>query len=150
MRYGEPWGNRWTEKTLSGGTPCTNAVFGDPSPGTGKRCEVRSASGGSAPPPSSSPPVSAPPAPVVGSATLSWMPPTQKSDGSPLVNLAGYIVKYGTAAGSLGTRVTLANPSLSRYVVSNLAAGTWYFAVASYTADGLESDVSQVVSKTIR
>lgn len=142
VRYGEPWNNRWSERTVSGSTPCSNSVFGDPSPGTGKRCEVRSDGATSAPPAPSLPTAS-------GSATLSWLAPTQKSDGSPLQNLAGFIVKYGNAAGSLGTRITVANPSLSRYVVSSLGAGTWYFAVASYTADGLESDVSQVVSKTI-
>lgn len=143
VRYGEPWNNRWAERTISGGTACSNAVFGDPSPGTGKRCEVRSDTG-------STTPVAVSPPTALGSATLSWLAPTQKSDGSPLQNLAGFVIKYGNAANTLGTRIAVANPSLSRYVVSNLGAGTWYFAVASYTADGLESDVSQVVSKTIR
>lgn len=30
--------------------------------------------------------------------TLKWTPPTQNTDGSPLTNLAGYIVYYSTAA----------------------------------------------------
>ena len=38
VRYG---GNgSYTYKTLSGGTACTNAVFGDPAPGVAKQCSI--------------------------------------------------------------------------------------------------------------
>lgn len=40
VRYGKD-GGPWVEKTLTGGTPCTNAVFGDPAPGAWKFCDVR-------------------------------------------------------------------------------------------------------------
>ena len=36
----------------------------------------------------------------LGSATLSWAAPTLRVDGSPLGNLAGYRIRYGTAPGS--------------------------------------------------
>jgi hypothetical protein len=84
-----------------------------------------------------------------GTATLSWTKPTQNADGSPLVDLAGYVVKYGTSAGALDKRVVVNDPSLARFTVQNLTSGTWYFTVVSYTTSGVESDLSQVVSKTI-
>ncbi len=84
-----------------------------------------------------------------GTATLSWTPPTQNSDGSSLTNLAGYHLRYGTSAAALTNTVTLANAGLATYVITNLASGTWYFALTAYNASGEESDLSGVVSKLI-
>ena len=67
-----------------------------------------------------------------GNATLSWEPPTQRTDGSPLTDLAGYRIAYGTAPDNLGEMVTLNNPGMTSYVVENLARGTWYFAMTAF------------------
>ena len=45
--------------------------------------------------------------------------------------------------------VTLSNPSLTNYLVTNLSSGTWYFAITAYTANGMESRPSNVGHKTI-
>lgn len=84
-----------------------------------------------------------------GSATLSWQPPTQNEDGTPLTNLAGYRVTYGLSASALTQQVELTNPGLSSYMVTGLGSGTWYFAVKSFTSAGVESDLSNLASKTI-
>jgi hypothetical protein len=84
-----------------------------------------------------------------GSATLDWTPPTQNSDGTTLTNLAGYTVYYGTSPDQLTQSVKVSNPGLTAYTVSNLAAGTWYFAVTSYSSSGVESSRTGVVSTTI-
>lgn len=85
-----------------------------------------------------------------GSATLSWTPPTQNIDNTPLTTLAGFRIAYGRSQTALDQSVQLANPGLTTYMVSNLSAGTWYFSMYSYTTDGVESDGSNVVSKTIQ
>ncbi|HKR34103.1 MAG TPA: putative Ig domain-containing protein [Steroidobacteraceae bacterium] len=85
-----------------------------------------------------------------GSATLSWTPPTQNTDGSSLTNLAGYRIYYGTSAGALNRTIQVANPGVSRYVVENLAAATWYFSVRAYTSGGVESNASNTATKTVR
>jgi hypothetical protein len=87
---------------------------------------------------------------TTGSATLSWTPPTQNTDGSSLTNLAGYRILYGTSPTALTRTVQLANPGLSRYVVENLAVGTWYFSVRSYSTAGAESSASNVASTSVR
>jgi hypothetical protein len=87
--------------------------------------------------------------PTTGTVTLDWMPPTENTDGSVLSNLAGYTVYYGTSPGSLTQSVKVTNPGLSAYTVSNLPAGTWYFAVTSYSSTGVESSRTGVVSTTI-
>jgi hypothetical protein len=84
-----------------------------------------------------------------GTATLSWMPPTTNSDGTVLTNLAGYEVRYGQDADELSNKVSLTNASLSIYMVENLSAGTWYFAVLAVNSSGVTSSFSNVASKTI-
>jgi hypothetical protein len=86
---------------------------------------------------------------VTGSATLSWTPPTTRTDGSTLSNLQGYRIYYGTNSSSLTNRVDVTNPSLSTYVIDNLAAGTWYFAATAVDGTGAESALTPTVSKTI-
>jgi hypothetical protein len=85
-----------------------------------------------------------------GSATLTWLPPTTRTDGSPLTNLAGYRVRWGTTSGSYPNSVRLTNPGLTSYVVQNLAPATYYFVVAAFDSNGVESSNSNVAQKTIR
>jgi hypothetical protein len=84
-----------------------------------------------------------------GSATLSWIPPTTNTDGSPLTNLAGYRVRWGPAAGNYTNFAAINNPGLSSYVVENLVSGTYYFVVSAVNSVGVESQFSNVASKTI-
>jgi hypothetical protein len=85
-----------------------------------------------------------------GSATLSWTPPTRNTNGTTLTNLAGYRIYYGTSPSSLTRTVTLSNAGLTRYVVSDLSAATWYFSIRAYTSTGAESVNSNTVSKVVR
>jgi len=86
---------------------------------------------------------------ATGSAVLSWVPPTQKTDGSPLNDLAGYKVYWGNAPGNYPNQVTLNNPAVTSYAVNNLGSGTHYFVVTAYNTSGAESERSNVGSKTI-
>lgn len=83
-----------------------------------------------------------------GTATLRWVPPTVNADGSPLTDLAGFVVKYGRDPAELSQQVSLPSATATSHTVTNLTSGTWYFGVASYTAAGIASDVSAVVSKS--
>jgi hypothetical protein len=84
-----------------------------------------------------------------GSATLSWQPPTVNTNGSSITNLAGYTIYYGTNSNSYST-VKVANPGLTSYTISNLAAGTYGFAVVAYNSAGEASQYSATVSKVIK
>jgi hypothetical protein len=84
-----------------------------------------------------------------GSATLSWTPPTQNTNGTALTNLAGYRIYYGTSSNAMTRTIQVANAGLSRFVVENLASGTWYFAVRAYTTGGVESANSNTATKTV-
>ena len=84
-----------------------------------------------------------------GSATLSWLPPTTRVDGSPLVGLAGYHISYGTSVGSYPNTVVIPNGGVTSAVVGNLPPATYYFVISAYDSAGLESAKSPAVSKTI-
>jgi hypothetical protein len=84
-----------------------------------------------------------------GSVTLSWLPPTANTNGTPLTNLAGYKIYYGTSASALNQSVQITNAGISSYVIGNLSPATWYFSLASYNSANVESPPSQVVSTTI-
>lgn len=128
-------GSGTTGSTGSSGSTSSTGSSGSGSSGTGSSGSGSSGGTGTAT--------------TQGSATLKWTAPTANSNGSALTNLAGYYVYYGTTAGSLSHVVNISNPGTLTYVVSNLAAGTWYFAVAAYTNTGLASPMSNVGSKTI-
>ncbi|MFZ1906498.1 MAG: fibronectin type III domain-containing protein [Steroidobacteraceae bacterium] len=83
-------------------------------------------------------------------ATLHWTIPTENTNGTTLTNLAGFRINYGTAADELSQSVTVANPASSSYVLSDLAAGTWYFAVEAYNTAGVYGPASNVGSVTIQ
>lgn len=71
------------------------------------------------------------------------------TDGSPLTNLAGYKVYWGTASGVYQDRRVINNAAATTSVVSNLAPGRWYFAVSALNASGAESQKSNEASKLI-
>ena len=89
--------------------------------------------------------------PVLDTATLSWVAPATRSDGSPLPlsELAGFKVYTGTAPDTLSLLVDISDSSTTEYTVNDLEAGTHYYAVAAYNIYGTEGELSEVVSKTI-
>lgn len=92
------------------------------------------------------------PVPPSGSATLSWTPPTTNTDGSPLTNLAGWRIEYGPvgpAGPGLNQTLSVNGASLTSYVVSGLASGTWAFAVHAVNAAGAESVQSNIAQKVV-
>jgi len=80
---------------------------------------------------------------------LSWNAPTDNTNGTALTNLAGYNIYYGTSATAMSTKINIATVGLLDYVVSNLAHGTWYFAMTSVNSMGQESAPSASVSVTL-
>jgi hypothetical protein len=81
--------------------------------------------------------------------TLSWQAPTENADGSALVDLKGYKVHYGSASKAYSDTIQVANAGLTTYVVQNLTAGKYYFAVTAYNSAGQESSLSPEVSTQV-
>lgn len=88
--------------------------------------------------------------PESGSALLSWTPPTQRSDGTAIGNLAGYKIYYGTSPDALTTVIPVENAGVASYEIDNMRSGTYYFAVTAVDTDRRESPFSNIASKVIR
>jgi len=66
------------------------------------------------------------------SVTLSWIPPQENEDGSPLFDLSGYKVHYGSQSGLLPNIIDIPAPGLAAYFVDGLVSGTYYFKLTAY------------------
>ena len=86
----------------------------------------------------------------MGSVTLNWTAPIENEDGSELSDLAGFKIYWGTTAGSYPNSVTIDNPTVSTYVVDNLAPGTYEFVTTAFNTSGIESGYSNIATRTIR
>ena len=93
--------------------------------------------------------VSAAGSPVAGGASVNWVTPPSKVDGTPLDDLAGYRIAYGRTAEDLDNSVFIENPAATSYQFNALEGGVWYFAVIAVNASGLEGPPSIAVMKSI-
>jgi hypothetical protein len=91
-----------------------------------------------------------PPPPPSGVAALQWSPPQKNTDGSTLSNLAGYTILYGLSPTQLTNTVQINSAGVTAYSVTNLAAGTWSFAVRARNSQGAESINSNIASKVVQ
>jgi hypothetical protein len=79
--------------------------------------------------------------------TLSWDAPTTNADGTPLTDLAGYKIYYGTSSHTYSTAINVGN--LREYKIADLITEvTFYFAVTAYDMSGNESEYSNEVNIT--
>ena len=85
---------------------------------------------------------------VAGSVALTWVMPTQNTDGSALTDLSGYRIHYGTNASALNQTADVTDPAATSYTVQGLSTGTYYFTMSAYNASA-ESVQTNSVSATV-
>ena len=81
-----------------------------------------------------------------GQLTVTWSPPTKNTDGTPLKNLSGYTLLYGTASKTYSTAISIDDATATRYVVRGLPRGTYYFALSAINSTGRHSVLSAEAS----
>jgi hypothetical protein len=79
---------------------------------------------------------------------LRWQAPTQNVDGTPITDLAGYVVYWGTQSGSYTGNHRIDDPAVTEWE-ADIAPGDYYFALTAFDAAGNESDYSNEVRKRI-
>lgn len=83
-----------------------------------------------------------------GGISLSWQAPSTNEDGTPLTDLGGYRLYYGTASGDYTSFINVGNYTTCS--LGDLSADkVYYFAVKAYDTWGNESDFSNEVSSLI-
>jgi hypothetical protein len=83
-------------------------------------------------------------------ATISWQGPTQHEDGSPLMDLAGYEIRYGRQSGTYSHSVDVPSEGIATYVVNGLVPGNYYFAMTAYKSNRVDSALSPEMTIAIR
>jgi hypothetical protein len=84
-----------------------------------------------------------------GNVTLSWTIPTRNTDGSQLTDLRSFRIEWTRSGSSVQGSVNVSNPSISTYVIENLAAGTYTFTIAAINSKGVSSAPSNRATTTI-
>ena len=74
--------------------------------------------------------------------TVSWSPPTENEDNSPLTDLAGYRIYYGMISGEYTETVVLDSPGLTSYVLDDLAPGRYFLVMTAVNSRDMESRYS--------
>ena len=77
---------------------------------------------------------------------LTWAPPTENADGSPLSDLQGYNIWYGFGSGSYTQSITVADALADSFSfpVNGVASGTEIFvSMTAYDFEGNESAYSE-------
>ncbi len=82
---------------------------------------------------------------ILKSVTVSWMPPTEREDGSTLQNdeIDLYRIYYGLASESGYSGTLDISGTLSDIVVEELETGEYKFAISTIDVSGLESALSE-------
>lgn len=84
-----------------------------------------------------------------GQMILTWTPPTKNTNGTPLTDLAGYKVYWGTAQGVYPNAVAVNNPGATGHTLSQLQPATYFSVVTAVNRAGVESAFSNAASKVI-
>jgi hypothetical protein len=83
------------------------------------------------------------------SVEVAWQPPTANSDGTPLSDLAGYNLYFGSSSHHYTHSIPIPNAGITTYLVQDLPSGTYYFSIAAYNTSGVESSPSPEVTSVL-
>jgi hypothetical protein len=79
---------------------------------------------------------------------LRWQAPTQNVDGSPLTDLSGYVIYWGTSSRNYIGSYTINSPTTTEWEAT-VPAGSYYFAMTAFDSENNESGYSNEVLKII-
>ena len=80
---------------------------------------------------------------------IRWQAPTENVDGTPLTDLAGYVIYWGTSSRDYTGSQTINSPTATEWEATMLAPGTYYFAMTAFDGENNESGYSNELRKII-
>jgi len=88
---------------------------------------------------------------MLASVELTWDIPLEREDGSALelYEINGYVISYGTTSGNLDGSISVTGAAVTTALVEELAADTYYFAIATVDSDGVQGAYSSEISQII-
>jgi hypothetical protein len=88
---------------------------------------------------------------VLASIDLSWDIPVERENGDALelYEIDGYMIAYGNSNSNLDSEVFVSGALVGNYLLENLSAGNYYFAIATIDSDGVQGAYSSTVIITV-
>lgn len=104
-----------------------------------------------APAPKPAPEPKPQPIPTLGKAVLSWQIPTERENGTalPVSEIASYEIYYTAEKSGASQTIVVNQATQKSYTVSGLKPDSYHFSMVTVDSDGVYSELSKVVSKTI-
>jgi hypothetical protein len=84
-----------------------------------------------------------------GSVLVTWEAPTENTDESPLLDLAGFNIYGGTDPATAAAMASVGT-GISAYRFSGLSPGIYYFSTTAVNSQGIESEPSDVATMLVR
>jgi hypothetical protein len=87
-----------------------------------------------------------------GVLNLSWSAPSTRTDGEPLSlsDIGGYRLYYGKQKGDYVQGANIKDGSAQSATVTGVPLGTYYVVLITIDSNGVESDYSSAVRKTVK
>lgn len=85
---------------------------------------------------------------VEGVVSLAWQPPAENEDGSPLTDLSGYRIYYGSFSRSYNDTITVNDAGATQWDMP-LSSGEYYIAMTAFDAAGNESAYSNEIVRSV-
>ncbi|MEQ8486952.1 MAG: hypothetical protein RIB46_21525 [Pseudomonadales bacterium] len=85
---------------------------------------------------------------VLGVVTVSWQPPTENVDGSPVDDLSGYRIYLGNISRQYTDEVAVSDPGATNRSIE-LPSGAYYIAMTAVDAQGNESAYSNEIVRSV-
>ena len=80
--------------------------------------------------------------------TLRWQAPSRNVDGSPVNDLAGYVIYWGRESRAYSDSFTINSPDVTEWEAT-MEAGEYYFAMTAFDSQNNESGYSNEILKSI-
>ena len=80
---------------------------------------------------------------------LSWEMPSSNTDNTPLTDLAGYTVHCCNSADQQAKTFSVDSSEVTTIHLNELGQGTYQCAISAVSATGIQSALSNVVSRTV-
>jgi hypothetical protein len=74
---------------------------------------------------------------------IHWLPVTEFSDGSAITSIDHYQIHYGQETDQLDQVAISRTPNITSYIIKDLEAGGYYFAMVAVAENGEQSEISQ-------
>ena len=83
---------------------------------------------------------------------LSWSAPSTRTDGEPLSlsDIGGYRLYYGKRKGEYVKGANIKDGAAQSATVTGVPVGIYYVVLTTYDSNGVESDYSSAVRKTVK